>query len=409
MKLRNRLKNMLALSLTMLFAAGMLQGCGFMQTQESMLASMKEFSLGNGTASVYLNQNWIEEDLGEDFMLCAANALGSQVFMMIQCSKTGLGSWASTLEEVQEFFRDSYGFSGEDAEAPEIATMNYVIAEQGQMYSEGIYVDAYVVYGETEYAYYVLLFGADSMNDSFMDSAKVSCSQFEESVPQVQDNTTAEVTDTIRWMNASYAVLTDVNGWDYNRFGGLPANEESEAIAKGLLEQWWDVTDRASADENLEWILTEGHRAVFMEDIWSLEEAGIGTVEAEEREAFLQTVFGLDEADAGFYSDMYEMYLECGDTAIDGWDYCRALNLMGYYYIAGYYTEQEALDTSLEIALTVQPTFDSWDELIESYMRGYVYWAEESADDRRAVYEDLQTRSDNPYEVDYHTVLEKTW
>ena len=85
------------------------------------------------------------------------------------------------------------------------------------------------------------------------------------------------------------------------------------------------------------------------------------------------------------------------------------MNLLGFYYLAGYYTEQEALDLSLELATQIQPLYASWDELIDSYLRGYEYWAEESSDERRAVYEDLKSRPDNPFAVDYNTVLEKTW
>lgn len=85
------------------------------------------------------------------------------------------------------------------------------------------------------------------------------------------------------------------------------------------------------------------------------------------------------------------------------------MNLMSFYYLAGYYTEQEALDKSLEIATAMQPLFESWDDLMDSYMRGYEYWAEESADERRAVYEDLKTRDDSPYTVDFKTELVKTW
>ena len=106
---------------------------------------------------------------------------------------------------------------------------------------------------------------------------------------------------------------------------------------------------------------------------------------------------------------MFGFYEQYGPDAIAGWDYCRAMNLMSFYYLAGYYTEQEALDKSLEIARTMQPLFESWDDLMSSYMRGYEYWAEESADERRALYEDLKTRQDNPYSVDFKMQLEKTW
>ena len=216
------------------------------------------------------------------------------------------------------------------------------------------------------------------------------------------------MTDTIRWFNASYAVLTDLNGWDYNLFGGLPANDDSMAIEKELLNSWWGVTDRQSADENLNWIL-EGHRTGFAEDMKLLEEAGLGGVAEAERGEFLLANFDIDAESVDGYVNSYSMYEQFGENAIAGWDYCRALSLMGYYYLAGYYTEEEALDKSLEIAMIAQPLFESWDDLMDSYLRGYEYWAEESPDERRGVYEDIKTRDDSPYTIDYKMTLQKTW
>ena len=250
---------------------------------------------------------------------------------------------------------------------------------------------------------------ADKMNDSKIASFKVSCSKFRESAPEVEDRTTAKLTDTIRWFNASYAVLTDLNGWDYNRFAGLAANDDVMAMEQKSLEEWWSVTDRATADSTLDWILTEGHRDTFAEDMAYLEEAGIRDIAPNERSAFLLDQFQMTADEAQNYADMFGFYEQYGPDAIAGWDYCRAMNLMSFYYLAGYYTEQEALDKSLEIARTMQPLFESWDDLMSSYMRGYEYWAEESADERRALYEDLKTREDNPYSVDFKTELEKTW
>jgi len=181
------------------------------------------------------------------------------------------------------------------------------------------------------------------------------------------------------------------------------------AVNKQSLEEWWSVTDRASADETLDWILTEGHRTGFADNMKSLEESGIGQVSAEERVSYILENFDVSQEEAQGYADNYAVYEQYGEHALDGWDYCRAMNLMSFYYLAGYYTEEEALNKSLEIAQTMQPLFESWDALIESYMLGYEYWAEESSSERRAVYEELKTRDDNPYQVDYHTALEKTW
>ncbi len=218
-----------------------------------------------------------------------------------------------------------------------------------------------------------------------------------------------DLTDTVRWFNASYAILTELNGWDYTIFGGLEPTEDNKLLVQESLEQWWEVTDRQSADETLEWILTEGHRADFVEEMQMLEEDGFKEIPKEEREDYLIEYYGLNEDEAWSYAESFGAYEQYGENTITGWDCCRAMNLLSFYYIAGYYTEAEALDASLEIAKTIQPLYESWDELIMSYMYGYEYWAFESSEERWAVYEDLKTRADNPYEVDFKTALEKTW
>ncbi|MFW5650893.1 MAG: DUF1266 domain-containing protein [Acetivibrio ethanolgignens] len=215
------------------------------------------------------------------------------------------------------------------------------------------------------------------------------------------------LTDTIRWFNASYAILTEVNGLDYNRFAGAPANATMKQLEIASLEKWWGVTDRISADKTLDWILSEGHRTQFAEDMVYLQEAGLG--EVEDRERFFLENSALSSDEVQQIISQYEMYEQYGENAIAGWDYCRALNLLSFYYLAGYYSEEEALDKSLEIAQMVQPLYESWDDLIKSYLRGYEYWAEESSAERQAIYEELKTRDDNPYQVDFKTELTKTW
>lgn len=224
-----------------------------------------------------------------------------------------------------------------------------------------------------------------------------------------EETPSVELTDTVRWFNASYAILTELNGWDYNVFAGLPANDIVRDMEIESLEQWWSVTDRESADETLKWALEEGHRTGFAENMKMLEEDGLGNVAAEERLDFMLNNYEVTEEEAQSYVDAYGMYEQYGAGAIDGWDYCRAMNLVSFYYLAQYYTEEEALDQSLEIAKAIQPLFTSWDDLVDSYLRGYEYWAEESSQERREVYEDLKSRPDNPYAVDFNTTLEKTW
>ena len=409
MKCTKPKKLTLVICLTAALASAALQGCRA-KTPEDMLARMQEFSTPDDTASIYLDKSWKTQEAPMDGWLIAASSREDNAVFLLQFIKNGLSSQAGSMEDVKDIIKTSYNLSGETkAEAPEVPGMTNVTAITGRMSVDSAEVDAYIVYGETDYAYYSMAYAADKMNDSKIASFKVSCSKFRENAPEVEDRTTAELTDTIRWFNASYAVLTDLNGWDYNRFAGLAANDDVMAMEQKSLEEWWSVTDRATADSTLDWILTEGHRATFAEDMAYLEEAGIRDIAPQERSAFLLDQFEMTEDEAQNYAEMFGFYEQYGPDAIAGWDYCRAMNLMSFYYLAGYYSEQEALDTSLELARTMQPLFESWDDLMSSYMRGYEYWAEESADERRALYEDLKTRQDNPYSVDFKMQLEKTW
>lgn len=223
-------------------------------------------------------------------------------------------------------------------------------------------------------------------------------------------NKNGATSDTVRWVNASYAILTELNGNDYTKFGGMSTNALNKQMSIAMLEQQWEVNDRESADSTLEWLLEEGHRVSFAEDgKYLAEDMEMDKLEEEDYLPYIMYISDFNEEDAQQLVNFYVMYKEYGEHAIDAWDYCRALSLLGFYYVAGYYTEEEALDKSLEIAKEFQPMYSSWDELIDSYLRGYEYWAEESSDERRAVYEDLKTRENNPFAVDYNVTLEKSW
>ena len=59
-----------------------------------------------------------------------------------------------------------------------------------------------------------------------------------------QEEQAADVPETILWFNATHAVLTELNGWDYNLFGGMEATEENRETMIPFLDEWWGVTDR---------------------------------------------------------------------------------------------------------------------------------------------------------------------
>ena len=213
-----------------------------------------------------------------------------------------------------------------------------------------------------------------------------------------------KVQPEILWINGTYAVLTELNGSDYTLFGGEKANEINKRLELKLLEDWWGVTDRASADEILNWLLDTGHRTDYAMLMQVLEEDGAFELEENEQVEYFGDITG-DANEVYYLKKAYDNYINYGEGAIDGWDYCRAASLCGWYYIAGYYTKQEAVDKSLEIGQTIQKRFSSWDEMMDSYLRGYEYWSYESGDARREIYEDIKTRDNSPYRLDWNLPL----
>jgi hypothetical protein len=220
---------------------------------------------------------------------------------------------------------------------------------------------------------------------------------------------TEPVTDTIKWMNTTYAVLTARNEGDFNAIGGFEKNGLSKKIVLPLLEDSWEVTDRQSADEMLDWLLKEGHRTPYLEEIDQMKESGIFEASKED----IQKAYAKD---SNYVINMVDAYKKYGEKAIDAWDYCRAIQLLGSFYVADFYTKEETLDKSLEIAKVIQQSYTSWDDLMESYMYGFQYWQEEDASDkesetfkRREIYEKLKNSKDNPYKIEWNLKLTKTW
>lgn len=394
-------RRMSLIAIVMMFAA-VITGCGGKEI------AMKEFKSPDETVTISLDETWNVEDMGVDGWIGASDKSGTDAVVVMQMAK--MSSGLSSIGEVKSLVEESYNFSDvAEAEKPSIAGMSGIEAYTCKMDLEGTTGDGYIVYGETDYAYYAIVYAANRMNDNKKSNFRTSCESFKENAPEIEDNSTVVSTDTIQWINATYAVLTHANGWDHTIYGGLPANDTSKQLQISLLDEWWGITDRTSADETIEWLLTEGHSAGFITDMESLEADGFGDEEPENRLDYLLSNYEMSEATAQSYVNCYAAYEANPENTMTAWDYSRAMSVLSECYLAGFYTETEALDLSLTVGEMIQEKFDSWESFIESYLVGYEYWAEESSDARRALYEELKAAPDNPYAVDFNLTLEKSW
>lgn len=223
------------------------------------------------------------------------------------------------------------------------------------------------------------------------------------------------LSDTVLWFNATYAPLTYSNGGNWRLVGGMELSYYNERLNKVLLERDWEVDDRESALETLEWLREEGHRETFRNYQQELEEMELLDADAE---VFLETITSSEMEGYLFrYVIVYSLYQSgLDEDAIAAWDLCRINQLCGDFYICGYLTYEEAMDISLENSLVLQKKYNSWDELVNSYMLGYQFWKSDPCTtedsptlERYHYYEMLLGMLDGPYELDWNMELKKDW
>jgi len=173
------------------------------------------------------------------------------------------------------------------------------------------------------------------------------------------------------WALAAAALLTERNGDLHDRLSGDRGKAGYREEARRLLRDWWDVTDRASLLDSLEWIEKGGHRHGF-----ELTGQRLAALTPEQRQA----LDARRRMDPWFNQKILIVevhYARLGKKSIVGWDFSRYISLCRWGYAAGYFTETEAWARIIPAARIIRDTFTSWREVGDNYMIGRQYWSPE--------------------------------
>ena len=230
-----------------------------------------------------------------------------------------------------------------------------------------------------------------------------------------EQGTAEELPQTILWFNATYAPLTYSNGCNWRLVGGWEPTEENAEITKTLLQSSWSVKDRETGLETVKNLIQKGHRGKCREYTEQMAEWGILDLGEEE---FIQQIVEKDVGnELGRYAVAYYMYKSGIEPEyMVAWDLCRVNQLYADYYLCGYVTYEEAMDASLTNSLKLQELFDSWEEMMDSYMTGYMFWQgdlmltdDSPSKERYHYYEILKDMENGPYTLDWNMELKKSW
>lgn len=370
-------------------------------SRDSTLLLMDKYISADNTYSIFLENDWELGELEAEGWIYIYTDQGAKVVMRYAKSE----SPDLSLEIVQDILEKKLLYKFDyikkyHTDQPYLRNLSNVYAYSYRKFEDDGSM-GYAVYGESEEAYYCFFMDLKQENNQAWRSFVISCDTFKELSAKDKQP------DTIRWFNASCAIL---EAFDYNIYDGFDiegmSEEEKEKVRERLSAQY-GIADPVSADTYLEQIMSEGSHADFAGNVAVLYERFADVPEEEKADAMGN--YYLTQVFVEFYQKMFAYYEEIGPDAIDGWDYSEAMLLLRMSYAAGYYTKEEALERSLNIANEMQERFSSWDEYMESVLRGYEYHTYEKTDKYRQSYERVRYQDNSPYDIDWDLELERTW
>lgn len=161
---------------------------------------------------------------------------------------------------------------------------------------------------------------------------------------------------------------------------------------KEQIRSWWEVTDRGSTFEIVDWLLHEGHHA-----------------EADRVLAVMrngQETEGIDEDKVEDVSLITDYMLEnsiCDMNSVPhtaiAWDLVRIVNLGRWAFQCGYITEEDMWNIMRVADETASANFSSWEEYGMSFVLGRGVWHGDT-DDCQTAYEivaELLKNEDSPW------------
>ncbi|MFL9483039.1 DUF1266 domain-containing protein [Chitinophagaceae bacterium LWZ2-11] len=219
-------------------------------------------------------------------------------------------------------------------------------------------------------------------------------------------------TETIHFINGTYALLTGEDGGDYNKIGGFKKTWWRKITVKKMLKDSRDITDLNTGMKTLNKLLSDSGM-LNNEFMQTLKMRGVDKMTPQDLEHKIQTAKGMRRAQE--YRIQYDAYNELGEKAIIGWDLGYGNFLLANLYLAGYMDENTALNKSLEITERIQQIFKSWNEYNRSFMYGYNYWTSRNIDlaatflNRQNIITKLEADAKSPFQIGWATVLKKDW
>lgn len=212
---------------------------------------------------------------------------------------------------------------------------------------------------------------------------------------------------TLMWMNTAGSILLAANPYaSFSCMGGYGTWMEDERILqmiKKTLWDYWGIQSRATAEKEMRSLLNHGMRSDYGKRMMALDQLYHDFTEVQLIETTKKKNPKADED--SYLPKMMMSWRRYGENALLGWDAGRCALICQWCYLAGYLDMETMLGICVDAGKKAQAVFQSWEEMMESYLLGIQYWRGEDRNTRGSMtaerwklYEKLW-RGEKPYGV----------
>lgn len=166
---------------------------------------------------------------------------------------------------------------------------------------------------------------------------------------------------------------------------GHEVDDDIKDDTLAFLEDAWNITDRKSAEEVIDRVITFGHESKYKAALDQPEiKAAIDAIVEDYGDSFsYEDAKKIDEEyfeDKGISTDeFYKVkgaacaYVRFGEDALIGYDYLRLVRVVSLCYQCGFLTEEEYSQLLYNMETALQKQFSSFEEIHETYYYGEMF------------------------------------
>jgi len=155
----------------------------------------------------------------------------------------------------------------------------------------------------------------------------------------------------------------------------FPFGIEQAADSKVTLEESWEIKDKATLMETLDYLKKSGHQDEFILYKKTVDDNGATNADLSKIGAYK------DKEGKEKLIYIKNNYAAISKTGIKAWDYARYVNNVCLGYSAGYITKEEGEKLVADLLIDARSKYSNWNEYYADYTMGRKYWGGDKEND----------------------------